>query len=57
MTLLFRLMVGTAVGSLATAGTISTAPEAIILMLGDDYGYNNVGFAHGPLAAGNPEMR
>jgi arylsulfatase A-like enzyme len=29
-------------------------PKAIILMLGDDYGYNNVGFAHGP-ANGNPE--
>jgi arylsulfatase A-like enzyme len=25
-------------------------------MLGDDYGYANVGFAHGP-NPGNPEMR
>ena len=41
------------VGALAVAGP----PKAIVLMLGDDYGYNNVGFAHGPLAAGNPEMR
>ena len=32
-------------------------PKAIVLMLGDDYGYNNVGFAHGPLNKGNPEMR
>ena len=33
-----------------------TLPKAIVLMLGDDYGYNNVGFAHGP-ADGNPEMK
>ena len=32
-------------------------PRAIVLMLGDDYGYANVGFAHGPLQAGNPEAR
>eukprot|EP01079_Euglenida_sp_SAG-EU17-18_P004395 gene4395-798_t len=32
-------------------------PKAIIMMLGDDYGYANVGFAHGPLKQGNPEMR
>jgi leishmanolysin-like peptidase len=38
-------------------------PKAIVLMLGDDYGYNNVGFAHGPTGAdypqggANPEMR
>ena len=31
-------------------------PKAIIWMLGDDYGYANVGFAHGP-NPGNPEMR
>lgn len=32
-------------------------PIAILLMLADDYGYNNVGFAHGPLEQGNSEMR
>ena len=36
-------------------------PKVIILMLGDDYGYNNVGFSHGPsghdFGHGNPEMR
>lgn len=29
------------------AMAIATPPKAIILMLGDDYGYTNVGFAHG----------
>ena len=32
------------------------SPRAIILMLGDDYGFGNVGFAHGP-SPGNPESR
>lgn len=32
-------------------------PKVIILMLGDDYGYHNVGFDHGPQEGGNPEMR
>ena len=39
----------------------SLPPKVIILMLGDDYGYNNVGFSHGPsghdFGHGNPEMR
>ena len=43
------------------AGAASAPPKAIVLMLGDDYGYNNVGFAHGPrgedFGDGNPEMR
>ena len=29
------------------AMAIAAPPKAIILMLGDDYGYTNVGFAHG----------
>ena len=33
------------------------APRVIVFSLADDYGYNNVGFAHGPLNKGNPEMR
>jgi hypothetical protein len=32
------------------------APRAVVWMLGDDYGYAGVGFAHGP-NPGNPEMR
>ena len=34
----------------------ATPPKAIIWMLGDDYGYANVGFPHGP-NPGNPEAR
>ena len=33
-------------------------PRVIILALADDYGFNNVGYPHGPSGgAGNPEMR
>ena len=35
----------------------ATPPRVIIFSLGDDYGFNNVGFDHGPLSKGNPEMR
>ena len=42
---------------LGLLGAVAAPPKAIVLMLGDDYGYNNVGFAHGPLGAGNPEMK
>ena len=46
---------------LSDANDSSESPKVIILMLGDDYGYNNVGFAHGPagndFGHGNPEMR
>ena len=46
---------------LAFASAAAAPPKAIVLMLGDDYGYNNVGFAHGPRGEGygdgNPEMR
>jgi hypothetical protein len=48
--------------SLAVAGGLvgrspaAAPPKAIIWMLGDDYGYANVGFAHGP-NPGNPEAR
>ena len=42
---------------LPTAAAAAAAkPEAIVLMLGDDYGFGNVGFAHGP-SLGNPESR
>jgi arylsulfatase B len=37
-------------------GLAASPPRAIVLMLGDDYGYGNVGFPHGP-SAGNPESR
>ena len=40
----------------AQAATVHP-PKAIVLMLGDDYGFTNVGFAHGPLQAGNQEMK
>ena len=47
--------------TLAVAQAAAAPPKVIILMLGDDYGYNNVGFAHGPKGSdfghGNPEMR
>jgi arylsulfatase A-like enzyme len=44
--------------SLLSFADAATRPKAIVLMLGDDYGYNNVGFAHGPDGNnGNPEMR
>ena len=42
------------VGGAASAA--ATPPKAIIWMLGDDYGYANVGFPHGP-NPGNPEAR
>ena len=42
---------------LGACATAPVPPKAIILMLGDDYGYDNVGFAHGPLMAGNPEAK
>ena len=32
-------------------------PRVILFQLGDDYGYDNVGFAHGPAATPNPEAR
>ena len=38
------------------ASAAATPPKAIIWMLGDDYGYANVGFPHGP-NPGNPEAR
>ena len=40
-----------------SVGALGAPPKATILMLGDDYGYSNVGFAHGPLGTGDPEMR
>lgn len=45
------------IGAVTAAVALAAPPRAIVLMLADDYGYNNVGFAHGPLSAGNPEMR
>ena len=39
------------------ARAITSPPRVIIVALGDDYGFNNVGFPHGPLNAGNKEMR
>eukprot|EP00051_Salpingoeca_urceolata_P032595 m.16473 g.16473 ORF g.16473 m.16473 type:complete len:669 (-) comp5258_c0_seq2:215-2221(-) len=52
------LWTGVALAFLALAGArAATPPKVIILMLADDYGYNNVGFAHGPLNGGNPEMK
>ena len=51
----------TAVLGLSDANKLSESPKVVILMLGDDYGYNNVGFPHGPagndFGHGNPEMR
>jgi arylsulfatase B len=46
-----------AVFAASTSLGSAAPPKAIILMLGDDYGYDNVGFAHGPLKQGNPEMK
>ena len=40
-----------------SVGALEAPPKAVILMLGDDYAHNNVGFAHGPLGTGNPQMR
>ena len=44
------------VGARCGCASAAAAPRAIVLMLGDDYGYGNVGFAHGP-NPGNPESR
>eukprot|EP00038_Savillea_parva_P017529 m.20629 g.20629 ORF g.20629 m.20629 type:complete len:718 (-) comp3812_c0_seq1:251-2404(-) len=33
-----------------------TPPRVLLFQLGDDYGFNNVGYPHGPLNQGNPEM-
>eukprot|EP01047_Picozoa_sp_COSAG01_P079983 COSAG01_NODE_15377_length_1345_cov_1.402087_1_plen_368_part_10 len=41
----------------AAAAAAVSPPTAIVLMLSDDHGYYNVGFPHGPLRRGNPEMR
>eukprot|EP00949_MAST-11_sp_MAST-11-sp1_P005247 g5247.t1 len=49
---LFLVMVVVAESIFANA----KKPRAIVLMLADDFGYNNVGFSHGP-APGNPEVR
>ena len=43
--------------SLLLCARADAPPRVVILALGDDYGFNNVGFPHGPLNAGNPEMR
>ena len=32
-------------------------PRVIVLALADDYGFNNVGYPHGPTSVGNPEIR
>ena len=42
---------------LLAAGVACAPPRVIIVALGDDYGFNNVGYPHGPLNAGNAEMR
>ena len=57
----FFVFVVTACISVTDAMKSALPPKVIILMLGDDYGYNNVGFSHGPsghdFGHGNPEMR
>ena len=40
----------------ALAAPAGKPPRAIVLMLGDDYGFGNDGFAHGP-SLGNPKSR
>ena len=41
-------MFGSCLGLVAAVSAVAAPPpKAIILMLGDDYGYGNVGFAHG----------
>ena len=52
--MMWQALVMTTMAAIAGA---SQPPKAVIFMLGDDYGYDNVGFAHGPLQAGNPEMK
>ena len=44
-------------GAESISGSGPAPPRVIVFSLADDYGYNNVGFAHGPLNKGNPEMR
>lgn len=56
MVLYHTSLVGIAVLAYFTATVEAAPPRAIVMMLGDDYGYHNVGFAHGP-SPGNPEMR
>jgi hypothetical protein len=44
---------------LAAAGaTVApNPPRVLIFSLGDDYGFNNVGYPHGPRGYANPEAR
>ena len=40
---------------LASAST--KPPRVLIFSLGDDYGFNNVGYPHGPHGYANPEAK
>eukprot|EP00666_Eupelagonemidae_sp_cell4sb_P002017 gene2017-19531_t len=35
----------------------SESPKVIIFSFGDDYGFNNVGYPHGPQLYANPEAK
>jgi hypothetical protein len=50
------LLLACALLSLSPASSLAP-PRVIIFSLGDDYGFNNVGYEHGPLSKGNPEMK
>ena len=41
----------------AVAASAVVAPRVIIFTLADDFGFNNVGYVHGPLNRGNPEVK
>ena len=40
----------------ASTSTVAS-PRVIIFSLGDDHGFNNVGYPHGPQGYANPEVR
>eukprot|EP01051_Picozoa_sp_SAG22_P014557 SAG22_NODE_1784_length_3588_cov_27.751791_1_plen_185_part_00 len=51
------MMLAVAALHAAAAAVVAPPPTAFVLMLSDDHGCYNVGFPHGPLGRGNPEMR
>jgi len=56
-----RRLPAAALLALSTAASWQTAaaksPRLILFSLGDDFGFNNVGYPHGPDLYANPEMR
>ena len=62
LTTTIGVLLVSAVAAAAATATVNnnadvTSPKVIIFALADDYGFNNVGFAHGPSGEGNPEAR